>query len=173
MQQNTCDSNGIQYIFGYFATGRDDDMPRWCFPRHRFQFANPNTRSPMGQFITSNWFGREAPIGEKREYLVVGIRGKFSYNNITCLVNGALMSRGHNRLTELERNQGIVKKEYFVIPGGVTRTLYENTTIGHTTLNNISNNVTLTLCIRSLENSLLVSLPSFEIIPSNESELEI
>ena len=148
-------------------------MPRWCFPRHRFQFADPNTRSPMGQFITSNWFGREAPIGEKREYLVVGIRGNFSYNNITCLVNGALMSRGHNRLTELERNQGIVKKEYFVIPGGVTRMLYENTTIGHTTLNNISNNMTLTLSIRSLENSLLVSLPSFEIIPSNESELEI
>jgi len=51
--------------------------------------------------------------------------------------------------------------------------LYENTTIGHTTLNNISNNMTLTLSIRSLENSLLVSLPSFEIIPSNESELEI
>jgi len=76
-------------------------------------------------------------------------------------------------LTELERNQGIVKKEYFVIPGGVTRMLYENTTIGHTTLNNISNNMTLTLSIRSLENSLLVSLPSFEIIPSNESELEI
>jgi len=164
----TEDSDGVQYVFGYFGTFRGDENPRWIFPRHRFQIANPNQENIVGQFISSTWFNKDYSVGEKQEYLVVGIKGGFSYNVITRLINGALASRGHNRLTELEKMQKIVVKEYFVISTATAKTLHENhrTNDGfNVTLNNESNKINLILSLRKTMKTLRVSLPSFESIP--------
>ncbi len=164
----TEDSNGIQYILGYFGKFVGEEYPRWIFPRHRFQIPDPNQENIVGQFISSTWFNKDYPVGEKHEYLVVGIKGGFSYNNITSLINGALASRGHNRLTELERMQKIVVKEYFVIPAVTTKTLHENHRKSdgfNVTLNNESNKIQLILKLRTAFKTLSVSLPSFESIP--------
>ena len=128
MEQVTFDTNSIQYVFAYFVpaeANREENVDRWRIPRHRFQLTNTSGTDTLGQYITSNWWSRTRPVGEKREYLIIGVRGHFNYPNIIGLVNGALGSRGNNRLTELERMQGIVIKEHFVIPGGNTRALAE------------------------------------------------
>ena len=167
--QVTADSEGIQYIFAYFIPAEADremGVGRWYIPRHRFQLANPNSNRTMGQFITSNWWSRTRPIGERREYLILGIRGGFNYTDITSLINGALSSRGHNQLTEVERMHHIVIKEHFVFPANWTATwaATRGSNRGSSNVHFTSDNMTmrLTLSVRDLDGSLYICLPNFQ-----------
>ena len=74
-------------------------------------------------------------------------------------------------LTELEKMQGIVVKEHFVIPGGTTRALVEtkkNIDTFNLTLKNDSKTIELTLSLRKLDNGLYVSLPSFSKVEQDQ-----
>tara|TARA_Y100000591_G_C21743595_1_gene650681 strand:+ start:600 stop:1145 length:546 start_codon:yes stop_codon:yes gene_type:complete len=174
MEQVTFDTNGIQYIFAYFVraeANKEDGVDRWRIPPHRFQLGNTCSSATMGQFITTNWWSRTRPIGEKREFMIIGVKGHFRYSEILSLINGALGSRGHNRLTELEKMQGIVVKEHFVIPGGTTRALVEtkkNIDTFNLTLKNDSKTIEITLSLRKLDNGLYVSLPSFSKVEQDQ-----
>ena len=190
MEQVTFDTEGIQYIFAYFVTAeanKEDGVDRWRIPPHRFQLGNTSSCDTMGQFITTNWWSRTLPIGQKREFMIIGVKGHFRYSEILSLINGALGSRGHNRLTELEKMQGIVVKEYFVIPGGTTRALVEksftdwlasnggkinegkrNENAFNLTLKNDAETMELTLSLRSWQNGLYVSLPSFSKVKQDQ-----
>lgn len=174
MEQVTFDTEGIQYIFAYFVTAeanKEDGVDRWRIPPHRFQLGNTSSCDTMGQFITTNWWSRTLPIGQKREFMIIGVKGHFRYSEILSLINGALGSRGHNRLTELEKMQGIVVKEHFVIPGGTTRALVENkknTDTFNLTLMNDAKTIELTLSLRSWQNGLYISLPSFSKVEQDQ-----
>ena len=168
MEQVTFDTDGIQYIFAYFVraeANKEDGVDRWRIPPHRFQLGDTSSSSTMGQFITTNWWSRTRPIGEKREFMIIGVKGHFRYSQILSLINGALGSRGHNRLTELEKMQDIVIKEHFVIPGGTTRALVENkknTDTFNLTLMNDAKTIELTLSLRSWQNGLCIFAQLFK-----------
>ncbi len=179
MEQVTFDTNGIQYIFAYFVraeANKEDGVDRWRIPPHRFQLGNTSSSATMGQFITTNWWSRTRPIGEKREFMIIGVKGHFRYSEILSLINGALGSRGHNRLTELEKMQGIFVKEHFVIPGGATRALVENKkntdTVNHTLMND-AKTIELMLSLRSWKNGLYISLPNFSKVEREQESVAL
>ena len=158
----TTDKSGVQYIFAIWE--KDEfNIFRWKFMRHRFQI-NENNTQICGDFITSMWFSQEKPPNAVQEFLIVGIKDSFNYNQITALVNGAFASRRNHKLTEIEKMQGIVLKDHFVLSvEDIVKFTTDNKVneCAHIQLNGKNNILNLSLLLRNFGKSIYISLPSF------------
>ena len=109
MEQVTFDTNGTQYIFAYFVRAeenKEDGVDRWRIPPHRFQLGNTCSSATMGQFITTNWWSRTRPIGEKREFMIKNP----AFSNINAVINDRFVTLEYVEATPGPRNIRAVKK---------------------------------------------------------------
>lgn len=82
MNQQTRDRAGVQYIFGYFIKNQG-----WQFAPHRFQLHHVKDNILRGQFLTSLWFSHIYHADQAQNYMILGLRGGFSYSKVTQIVN--------------------------------------------------------------------------------------
>ena len=160
-EESTTDSNGLQYIF---AVWEEDEHAifRWKFMRHRFQINSDKTVT--GDFITSMWWSQEKPLTVSQEFLIVGIKGDFKYSEITALTNGAFASRNNHNLTSVEKMQGIVFKDHFILTSEtIIKFTNENTLTESKHIQLNGKKSVLSILARNFGKHIYISLPSFYI----------
>ncbi len=163
MEQYTYDHEGLQYVFGYLDKNRG-----WRFVPHRFQIVNEPNQTVVGQFITSLWFSHIYNPNTVQQYMILGIRGQYSYSALNQLAdeddsNGKNRSPCRERLA-IGRGGNVVFKDYFEISAAETKALADDCTLDETKVANtkgIINNSTLSLRMRKYNGGLYVTLPSF------------
>lgn len=163
MEQYTHDHEGLQYVFGYL-----DENRVWRFILHRFQIVNKPNQTVVGEFLTSLWFSHIYNSNTVQMYMILGIRGQYSYSMLNQLAeeddsNGKNKSPC-NEWSAIGRGGNVVFKDYFEISAADTKALVDDCTLDETKVVNtkgIINNSSLSLRMRKYNGGLYVTLPSF------------
>ena len=160
MAQQTCDSDGNQYLFGYFVKGEG-----WCLPPHRFQIVETNEKQASGQYLTSNWFAKIVNSETDNNYVIIGVKNSFSYSSIKSLLDSA----GENftdYLTPEETEANITFKDIFTLTDEKINDLLtngkNNDTFEIPFMGRYQDSI-LTLRGRMYKDGLYITLPSFVI----------
>ena len=169
MNQNTHDNEGIQYIFGYL-----DKKRGWRFPQHRFQLVLEPSGTIVGQYLTSNWYSQMYDRNTIQRYMIIGIRGGFSYSQITAFITTQLVNTNKS-FPDIICPQGcsVVFYDYFEVSAAKTTELMDKCELNETKVVNLSGHRVFSDCsllslrIRLYNGGLYVTLPCFVRTPSN------
>ncbi len=168
MNQNTRDNEGIQYIFGYL-----DKKLGWRFPQHRFQLILEPSGTIVGQYLTSIWYSQMYDRNTIQRYMIIGIRGGFSYSQITAFVNTQLLNTNKS-FPDVICPQGcsVVFHDYFEVSADRTTELLDKCEPDETKVVNVSGHSVCSRCVLSLRirkynGGLYVTLPGFIRTPHN------
>ena len=161
---NRCihDRTGIQYIFGYFIKNKG-----WQFVPHRFQLHQEVKNIARGQFLTSLWFSHIYHLDQVQNYMILGIRGGFSYANITQTTNQWDGNNGGHieaNWSEIVRIPNLVFWDTFRIDGLKTTHLINSHLDNELFVLDILGHIfkhKLSLRARRYQGGLYVTLPDF------------